>query len=55
MLVTTGDKDFPIAIPFFAGRIHLQTGSTWILRRCPVVPSHLQLAKVSVLGRKDLY
>jgi hypothetical protein len=55
ILLTTRDSEFPISIPspLFGDRIYPQTGSTWLLNRCPVLPLRLQLVKVSVLMKKD--
>jgi hypothetical protein len=53
MLLTTGDSEFPLPYPLFADRIYPQTGSTWLLNGCPVIPSRLELAKMSTVGKKD--
>jgi hypothetical protein len=46
---------FALPYSLFADRIYSQTGSTYFLNRCPVIPLHLVFVKVNALGRKDSY
>jgi hypothetical protein len=38
MLLTTGDSEFPTAMPSFCCTTYPKTGSMWLLNRCPVIP-----------------